>query len=97
MARATLPWQGTTTHESDEDDFYSMEELEQLKIRQWLTRQESSRTSDLGGTQNTSLKVDLSTVDPVAQGSNVTEVERHMSQPICYHEDSTQLKQDCNK
>ena len=23
--------------------------------------------------------------------------ERHMSQPICYHEDSTQLKQDCNK
>ena len=24
-------------------------------------------------------------------------IERHMSQPICYHEDSTQLKQDCNK
>ena len=24
-------------------------------------------------------------------------IERHMSQPICYHENSTQLKQDCNK
>ena len=29
--------------------------------------------------------------------ANVPTYERHMSQPICYHEDSTQLKQDCNK
>ena len=30
-------------------------------------------------------------------GNRLISCERHMSQPICYHEDSTQLKQDCNK
>ena len=49
--------------------------LNNWKIRQWLTWQESSRTSGLEGTQNTSLKVDLTTMDPVAQGSEVTEVD----------------------
>ena len=33
----------------------------------------------------------------IVKQTNRGEIERHMSQPICYHEDSTQLKQDCNK
>ena len=36
-------------------------------------------------------KIDLRT------GYHQLKIERHMSQPICYLEDSTQLKQDCNK
>ena len=51
--------------------------LNNWKIRQWPTWQESSRTSGLGGTQNTSLKVDLTTVDLVAQGSEETD-EDHL-------------------
>ena len=52
-----------------------MEELEQLETRQWPTCQESSRTLGLGGTQNTSSKVDLTSVDPVALGLDKTEVD----------------------
>ena len=54
-----------------------MEELEQLENKQWPTWQRSSRTSGLEGIQNTSLKVDLTTVDPVAQGSEETK-EDHL-------------------
>ena len=51
--------------------------LNSWKIRQWPTWQGSSRTSGLGGIQNTSLKADPTTVDPVAQGSEETE-EDHL-------------------
>ena len=66
-----------STHGSDEDDFYTMEELEQLETILWPTWQESSRTSGLEGTLNTSSKVDPTSVDPVAQGSEETE-EGHL-------------------
>ena len=33
----------------------------------------------------------------IVQQTNRGRLRRHMSQPICYHENSTQLKQDCNK
>ena len=40
-----------STHGSDEDDFYTMEDLNSWKIRLWPTWRESSRTSGLGKIQ----------------------------------------------
>ena len=48
--------------------------LNSWRIRLWPTWRESSRTSDLEETLNTSSKVDPVTVDPVVQGSEETEV-----------------------
>ena len=39
----------------------------------------------------------MTSEDDNSTNSGGSDSERHMSQPICYHENSTQLKQDCNK
>ena len=39
----------------------------------------------------------LKNLDVLCMRLSIYILERHMSQPICYHENLTQLKQDCNK
>ena len=62
------------SQEGNEDDFYSMEELEQLENKTMAYWQESSRTSGSGETLSINSKVDPATVGPVVQGSKETEV-----------------------
>ena len=50
-------------------------ELEQLENKTMVYMTGKFKNPRLGGTQNTSSKVDLATVDPVAQGSEKTEVD----------------------
>ena len=61
-----------STHGSDEDDFYTMEELEQLENKTMAYMAGKFKNLRFRRNRNTNSKVDLVSVDPVDQGSEET-------------------------